>query len=110
MPARNSQTSHPRRYLTRQACSLALATLILLGTIALAPAAPSADSLALAMQRAADAVEDVTVWQGPTPGPKASSGKVIAFIAEDLRNGGIAGALRGVQEAAKGDRLDSECL
>jgi ribose transport system substrate-binding protein len=101
MPARNSQASNTPRCLARQACSLAQATLILLGTIALAPAAPSADSLALAMQRAAEAVEDVTVWQGPTTGPKASSGKVIAFIAEDLRNGGIAGALRGVQEAVK---------
>ncbi|MGH6881233.1 substrate-binding domain-containing protein [Hypericibacter sp.] len=81
--------------------SLALAMLVLLGTIPYAGAAPSADSLALAQQRATDALEAVTVWRGPTSGPKTSPGKVIAFIAEDLRNGGIAGALRGVQEAAK---------
>jgi ribose transport system substrate-binding protein len=66
----------------------------------LASAAQSADALALAQQRATLALEDVTIWSGPTSGPKAAPGKVIAFIAEDLRNGGISGALRGVREAA----------
>lgn len=85
----------------RPAWRLALAMLVLLGAVPSGGAAPSADSLALAAQRAADALEAITYWRGPTSGPKASQGKVIAFIAEDLRNGGIAGALRGVQEAAE---------
>jgi len=79
----------------------ALTSFLLFATIPQAPAAQSADSLELARQRATLALEDVTVWNGPTSGPKAAPGKVVAFIAEDLRNGGISGALRGAREAAQ---------
>jgi ribose transport system substrate-binding protein len=65
-----------------------------------AGAAPSADSLALAQTRTSLALEEANVWGGPTTGPEAAPGKAIAFIADDLRNGGISGALRGVREAA----------
>jgi ribose transport system substrate-binding protein len=65
-----------------------------------AGAASSADSLALAQTRASLALQEVTVWDGPTAGPVATPGKAIAFVADDLRNGGISGALRGVREAA----------
>lgn len=38
-------------------------------------------------------------WAGPESGPAARPGKRIAFIAEDLRNGGIIGVAQGVREA-----------
>ena len=40
-------------------------------------------------------------WSGPESGPKALRGKSIAFVAEDLRNGGIVGVAQGAREAAK---------
>jgi ribose transport system substrate-binding protein len=40
-------------------------------------------------------------WSGPETGPQAAAGKVIAIIAEDLRNGGILGVAHGIQEAAQ---------
>src|SRR5258708_37919885 len=59
----------------------ALTSFLLLATIPQAPAAQSADSLELARQRVTLALEDVTLWNGPTSGPKAAPGKVVAFIA-----------------------------
>lgn len=40
-------------------------------------------------------------WSGPESGPQALRGKSIAFVAEDLRNGGIVGVAQGAREAAK---------
>jgi ribose transport system substrate-binding protein len=40
-------------------------------------------------------------WQGPPTGPPGLAAKTIAFIAEDLRNGGIVGVAQGVREAAR---------
>ncbi|MEJ2123842.1 MAG: substrate-binding domain-containing protein [Alphaproteobacteria bacterium] len=40
-------------------------------------------------------------WDGPRSGPKGVTGKTVAIIAEDLRNGGILGVAQGVNEAAK---------
>lgn len=40
-------------------------------------------------------------WDGPRTGPVAVTGKTVAIIAEDLRNGGILGVAQGVSEAAK---------
>jgi ribose transport system substrate-binding protein len=40
-------------------------------------------------------------WDGPQLGPKAKTGRTIAIINEDLRNGGILGVAQGVREAAK---------
>jgi ribose transport system substrate-binding protein len=40
------------------------------------------------------------VYRGPAPGPRAQPGGLIVFVAGDLTNGGIAGAARGVQQAA----------
>lgn len=39
-------------------------------------------------------------WQGPVTGPPGQTGKRIALVTEDLRNGGILGVARGVEEAA----------
>jgi ribose transport system substrate-binding protein len=40
-------------------------------------------------------------WTGPRKGPAGVTGKHIAIIAEDLRNGGILGVAQGVGEAAR---------
>lgn len=42
-----------------------------------------------------------TEWDGPTKGPKAADGKSIVVLAGDLKNGGILGVTKGVEEAAK---------
>lgn len=42
----------------------------------------------------------ITLWNGPTAGPKATGHKNITFIAADLRNGGIRGVAEGASEAA----------
>ncbi|HET9645008.1 MAG TPA: sugar ABC transporter substrate-binding protein, partial [Burkholderiaceae bacterium] len=39
-------------------------------------------------------------WSGPTSGPRAAAGKVVAVLAEDLRNGGVLGVAMGMREAA----------
>lgn len=40
-------------------------------------------------------------WAGPRTGPAGMTGKSVAIIAEDLRNGGILGVAQGVTEAAR---------
>ncbi|MFF4040210.1 substrate-binding domain-containing protein [Streptomyces sp. NPDC001816] len=40
-------------------------------------------------------------WGGPTNGPRAVSGKNIVFVAQTLTNPGVAGAAKGVREAAR---------
>lgn len=72
-------------------------------------------SLLLAMPMAspawADAVSDAKAyvaeitkpnppWTGPTTGPAAQTGKTIVYVAADLRNGGVLGVVKGVEEAA----------
>lgn len=42
----------------------------------------------------------VDKWDGPTTGPKAQEGKTIVVVAGDMKNGGILGATKGVEEAA----------
>ena len=39
-------------------------------------------------------------WDGPNAGPTAASGKSIVVLAADLKNGGILGVTKGVEEAA----------
>ncbi|MEL6425289.1 MAG: substrate-binding domain-containing protein [Pseudomonadota bacterium] len=41
-----------------------------------------------------------TAWDGPTSGPAAATDKSIVVVAGDLKNGGILGVTRGVEEAA----------
>jgi ribose transport system substrate-binding protein len=54
------------------------------------------------MQRlVAAASRSAPPWDGPRTGPAGLPGKAIAILAEDLRNGGILGVARGIQEAAK---------
>jgi ribose transport system substrate-binding protein len=53
-----------------------------------------------AERRVLKAVARKKTWDGPTSGPKIRPGASIAFIAADLRNGGVAGVYEGVREAA----------
>lgn len=46
--------------------------------------------------------EQTTIpWSGPTTGPKAEKGKTVAYVAQDMTNGGVLGVSKGVQAAAK---------
>ncbi|MDO9598550.1 MAG: substrate-binding domain-containing protein [Azoarcus sp.] len=58
-------------------------------------------SLIEMQQRVAAASERSPRWQGPVSGPAGQTGKSIAIISEDLRNGGILGVAQGIHEAAK---------
>ena len=40
-------------------------------------------------------------WGGPTTGPRATPNRTVALVCEELRNGGILGVARGVEEAAR---------
>lgn len=62
---------------------------------------PHAGSISVGEAKAivATAAQRAPRWSGPTTGPKAQPGKVIALVAEDLRNGGIVGVAQGVREA-----------
>ncbi|WPX65322.1 substrate-binding domain-containing protein [Pseudomonas sp. MH10] len=53
-----------------------------------------------AKQTVARATREAVRWNGPETGPQAPKGKVIALVAEDLRNGGIIGVAQGAREAA----------
>jgi ribose transport system substrate-binding protein len=55
-----------------------------------------------AMQRAvANASERAQSWHGPKSGPPARTGVTVAIVSEDLRNGGILGVAKGINEATK---------
>jgi ribose transport system substrate-binding protein len=43
----------------------------------------------------------VTVWDGPTAGPKAQQGKLVIYASADQKNGGASGVGDGAAEAAK---------
>lgn len=74
-------------------------TLVLLAAGASSPA--HADSfLEDAKKKVAIATMPKDKWDGPTSGPKAAANKTIAFVAADMRNGGILGVSKGVEEAA----------
>ncbi|MET9762779.1 substrate-binding domain-containing protein [Streptomyces sp. NPDC006372] len=40
-------------------------------------------------------------WGGPTGGPEAVSGKTLVYVAQTMTNPGVAGAAKGVREAAR---------
>jgi len=68
------------------------------GAVMAAPV--QAVSVEEARQVVAAATQHGGRWVGPHSGPVARPGKTIAFVAEDLRNGGIVGVAQGVREAA----------
>lgn len=52
-------------------------------------------------QIVANASKHATPWSGPQSGPPGRAGATVAIISEDLRNGGILGVSKGIQEAAR---------
>lgn len=86
---------------------------VCLPSIALARDVPSAPAgsgahvvastlnLTEAQRVVAAAEQSAAPWNGPRSGPSAQTGKRLAILAEDLRNGGIVGVIDGVLEAAK---------
>lgn len=85
---------HPTRSLLVTA--LAAAALATLGTAARADAFSDAAKTKVAAMTGAK-----SKWDGPTTGPKAVAGKTIVFVAADMKNGGILGVSKGVEEAGK---------
>ncbi|ARF53837.1 substrate-binding domain-containing protein [Streptomyces gilvosporeus] len=66
------------------------------------PARPGCPTdLARAEAATAFAEKPHTMWHGPALGPKATSGKDIVYVAQTMTNPGVAGAAKGVQEAAR---------
>jgi ribose transport system substrate-binding protein len=65
------------------------------------PASATTLSLAKTQQIVAKATLHGVPWAGPESGPSAQPGKSIAFISEDLRNGGVLGVAQGVREAVR---------
>ena len=67
------------------------------------PAAPAAadDSVAAAKAKVAKMSGAKSTWDGPTAGPKAAAAKTVVFVAADMKNGGIVGVSKGVEEAGK---------
>ncbi|HSV48100.1 MAG TPA: substrate-binding domain-containing protein [Ramlibacter sp.] len=72
-----------------------------IAAIGLAGLAHADDFLAAAKQKVAAATAAKTKWDGPTTGPKALVDKTIVFVASDMRNGGVLGVSKGVEEAAR---------
>ncbi|MEU1817816.1 substrate-binding domain-containing protein [Streptomyces roseifaciens] len=66
------------------------------------PATPGCPAvLAKARTATRQAEKTDTAWDGPTTGPRAVPGKKIVYVAQTMTNPGVAGTVRGVQEAAK---------
>jgi len=71
------------------------------GLAVLSGHATADDFLALAKSKVAAATAAKTKWDGPTTGPRAVADKTIVFVASDMRNGGVLGVSKGVEEATK---------
>ena len=73
----------------------------LAGAAALALAGPvHADAVSDAMAAVQKHAGQKTAWDGPTDGPAAAEGKTVVVLAGDMKNGGILGVTKGVEEAA----------
>lgn len=59
-----------------------------------------ADAIADAMANVQKYAGKQDVWDGPTTGPVAAAGKTIVVLAADMKNGGVLGVTKGVEEAA----------
>lgn len=86
------------------ACAIALCAAVHGVSAASAPKASAVSVRGYLEQakRVVDAAsQPAAPWSGPRTGPQGQSGKHIAVVAEDLRNGGILGVVDGVVQAAK---------
>src|SRR5260370_28822099 len=70
------------------------------GARAEAACGPQSGLVAGSLALLATAQQHTTAWDGPTTGPKASPGKLVVYVAQDMRNGGVLGVSQGVQSAA----------
>lgn len=74
---------------------------LIAGSVIAAFSVPAfADAVSDAMEAVKKNAGQKTVWDGPTSGPKAAEGKTIVVLAADMKNGGILGVTKGVEEAA----------
>jgi ribose transport system substrate-binding protein len=78
--------------------ALAATALVLLG---LSPASRADEFLDMARKTVATVTMAAGQWDGPTSGPRGAAGKTIVFVAADMKNGGIVGVSKGVEEAGK---------
>jgi ribose transport system substrate-binding protein len=75
------------------------AILCMAALIGLPAAARADDVVAQAKAIVATATAPAAAWTGPTTGPTAATGKMVIYVAADLRNGGIQEVSDGVKEA-----------
>ncbi len=89
----------------KRAVALSAAAVLIAGSAFAASGASAAAGCSAALAKATKAVNaSVAVkapWDGPKTGPKAAMGKTIIYVAQTMQNGGVAGAEKGVEEAAK---------
>ena len=79
-----------------------LLAVMTLAAFAGASGTASADAMVdAAKAKVAAMVGSKSKWDGPTTGPKAAAGKTVVFVAADMKNGGIVGVSKGVEEAGK---------
>ncbi len=82
----------------RSALALAIAAVTSVG---LTGHALADDFLDAAKKKIAASTMTKEKWDGPASGPKAEANKTIVFVAGDMKNGGIVGVSKGVEEAGK---------
>jgi ribose transport system substrate-binding protein len=93
------KTEKPRR---PARCARMIAGMTALGAALSMSIAAHADSyLDQVKAEIAQATQPVTIWNGPTTGPKAVPGKFVVYVAQSMTNWGSAGSAAGAQEAAK---------
>lgn len=77
-----------------------LQTTALAALVALSATAARADAVADAKSYIAEITQPNPAWTGPITGPAAQAGKSIVYVAADMRNGGVLGVSKGIEEAA----------
>jgi ribose transport system substrate-binding protein len=89
----------------KRAVAISAAAVLIAGSAFAATSASAAAGCSAALAKATKAVNaSVAVkapWDGPKTGPKAATGKTLIYVAQTMQNGGVAGAEKGVEEAAK---------
>jgi ribose transport system substrate-binding protein len=80
---------------------LPLAGVLLAGVLPAPATLAETFSLESAKALVEQATRPSTRWSGPVAGPSAQPGKIVALLAEDLRNGGVLSVAQGIREAAR---------
>ena len=79
---------------------LAVAGLMTVG-MSVAPARADSNFVQYAKKYIAKVTSPKIPWTGPTTGPRAVPNMMVAYVANDMRNGGARGVAMGAKEAAK---------